>query len=99
MIAAYSGNVECVRMLLAAGADVNAAYDGWTALMSAASKGKIECVKLLIDAGADLNHKDRHNYSALYYAAYHGHFRCVSLLRSAGAEGRYQADLITPRKF
>ena len=78
---------------------MNSACDGETALICAARSGKLECVKLLIDAGADLNHKDRHNYSALYHAASRGHFRCVTLLRSAGAEGRYQADLITPRKY
>lgn len=69
------------------------------ALLSAAEAGDVEALKAAFAAGADLNYKDRHNYSALYYAVYHGHFRCVSLLRSAGAEGRYQADLITPRKF
>jgi hypothetical protein len=52
------GNNELVRVLLAAGADVNAAaanYKGQTALQAAAKKGDIELVQILLAASTDVN--------------------------------------------
>ncbi|KAF8462145.1 hypothetical protein BDZ91DRAFT_646409, partial [Kalaharituber pfeilii] len=49
-----NGHIEIVKLLLAAGADVNA--EGGlsnTALRGASSNGYIEIVKLLLAAGAD----------------------------------------------
>jgi hypothetical protein len=61
-----------VRLLLAAGADVNAAIrpftdlqKGFTALMYAAATGQEEVVQLLIDNGANVNAKARFGYTAL----------------------------------
>jgi ankyrin repeat protein len=55
MRAAESGNIDEVRALLKAGADVNAAWPAWghTALMFAAGEGHLEVVKALLAAGAD----------------------------------------------
>jgi ankyrin repeat protein len=44
--------VEIVKMLIDAGADVNAHKWGWTPLHWAAGRGKVEIVRMLIDAGA-----------------------------------------------
>jgi ankyrin repeat protein len=57
MRAAESGNIDEVRALLKAGADVNAAWPAWghTALMFAAGEGHLEVVKALLAAGADPN--------------------------------------------
>jgi ankyrin repeat protein len=53
MNAAFTGNVDMVKMLLEAGAEVNAKADnGWTALILAKRNGHAEIVRLLIEAGA-----------------------------------------------
>jgi len=45
--------LDMVKMLLAAGAAVNAKADkGWTALMLAKKKGFVDIVRVLIEAGA-----------------------------------------------
>ena len=49
-------NLEIVRMLLEAGADINKlTNDGWTPMCCAAASGYPSATKILIDAGADLN--------------------------------------------
>ena len=54
ILAAQSGHVEVVRLLLEAGADKDVADDdGATALMEAAYRGHVEVVRLLLEAGAD----------------------------------------------
>ena len=57
MRAAAIGNVDEVRRLLDAGADVNEQLEGVgiTALMLAARRGYLEIVKVLLKAGADPN--------------------------------------------
>ena len=53
MMAANRGAIDVVRMLIAAGADVNAkAKDGWTPLEAATMIGDEEIVELLKRAGA-----------------------------------------------
>ena len=54
-VAARWGREEVVRLLLAAGATVDAKEKegGLTPLMGAAADGKLRCVQLLLDAGAD----------------------------------------------
>ena len=53
------GNVELVKMLLNAGADVDAppakSYRAKTALQAAAERGNVELVGMLLDAGANVN--------------------------------------------
>jgi ankyrin repeat protein len=52
--AAATGRVECARLLIAAGADVNARQGGgFVPLHSAAQSGNEELSRLLLDAGAD----------------------------------------------
>lgn len=59
------GDVEAARLLLAAGAEVNAAGDlGRTPLFSATSSDNLELLGLLVTAGADLSHKDEFGNTA-----------------------------------
>lgn len=79
-LAAENGDVETVKALLAAGADVHAklhavdqdlrAREGDTALIAAASPtGKGEVVKALLAAGADVNARAENGKTALIQAA------------------------------
>ena len=56
MIAGISGQVECLKELITAGADVNKRdADDITALIFASEMGHIDCVKALITVGAHAN--------------------------------------------
>ena len=58
MTASRVGDVEWVKLLLNAGAQVNAKTPtGWTALHAAAAKGKPDVVQALLAAGAVVNPK------------------------------------------
>lgn len=62
--------LECLKLLLAAGADVNArSSEGQTALHAAAQRGYNGIVKELVARGADLNAKDAAGHGAIDYAA------------------------------
>jgi len=85
--AADNGDVEKVRALLDAGANVNARNNyGETALMRTALNGHAEVAALLIDAGADVDAKDDYGGTALMWAAWRGNAEEVKLLIDAGAD-------------
>ncbi|KAL6692898.1 ankyrin repeat-containing domain protein [Trichoderma pleuroticola] len=65
--AAYCGNFEVVRALLAAGAKVEVGGDDWTPLHCAYDSPEI--TTLLLKYGADVNSRDNQNLSALYFAS------------------------------
>ena len=84
--AAGDGDKELLALLIAAGADVNAAdKDGYTPLNRALFwKGHTECVKLLLAApGIDVNKANEDGWTPLARAAYKGHTECVKLLLAA----------------
>ncbi len=82
MGAALSGHIECVKILLNAGAKVNAQNKfGYTALIQAAYEGHVECVKILLNAGAEVNAQTRvHGFTALKLAADKGQVESVKIL-------------------
>ncbi|CAF3539468.1 unnamed protein product, partial [Fusarium graminearum] len=81
--AAQNGHKAVVELLLAAGADANAAAAskyGRTALQAAAKGGHLEVIKKLLAAGADVN------AAALQAAAWGGHLEVVKKLLAVGAD-------------
>ncbi|HLB94224.1 MAG TPA: ankyrin repeat domain-containing protein [Candidatus Babeliales bacterium] len=89
--AAEDGSLEKARLLLGAGADVNAQNQfGYSALMTAAVRGDVEVVQLLLAAGANVNMQNRDGYSALMTAARNKHVEVVRLLLAAGANVNVQ---------
>lgn len=80
-------NIEGVRLLIAAGADVNAkTVGGATALYLPARDGYTDGLKEIVSAGADLNVKDDYGMTALMQASLVGNLDCVKLLLRAGAD-------------
>ena len=79
---------QVLRVLLKAGADVNATTTyGWTPLAQLAKVGDLEGVRLLLDAGAHANPAGvAPHYTPLNAAAGLGHLALVDLLLDAGAD-------------
>lgn len=84
--AASRGSAEMARILLAAGARVDARQSGWTTpLMLAAARGNAALVRLLLDAGADVRAEDAAGRTALDYALARERADVAQLLREAEA--------------
>ncbi|MGH7822731.1 MAG: ankyrin repeat domain-containing protein [Candidatus Binatia bacterium] len=84
--AGTKGNAETVRLLLAAGADVNHASSvGHTPLMMAVAAGEEETVRLLIEAGGDVKVRDSDGKSLVRLAEELKHAAVAARLRAAGA--------------
>lgn len=105
-LAATSGRLREMELLLADGADVNglASYSGGTALHAAARQGTIRAVEFLIRAGADLNATDRLGLTPLMCACSLGKVkgsRVALRLIEAGADVQRvrAADQMTALKF
>jgi ankyrin repeat protein len=86
-VAASMGYADCLRLLIAAGADVNVQGGPFkhTALLGAATTDSKETVQLLL-AKANLNAKDWRGATALDWAARRGDTEIVKMLREAGVQ-------------
>jgi ankyrin repeat protein len=85
-LAARCGRAETVRILLEAGADIDAHNgDGKTALYQAVNYYRAETVSILLKAGANIDARDKHGKTALHIAAYQDDNETVSILLEAGA--------------
>lgn len=93
MAAAWTGNTDEAKALIAAGADVNAQeIQGQSPLLLAAFKGNLEIVNILIAAGARVNITNKDGDTALTLAARSGHEDCVRALLMARADLDAQED-------
>ena len=85
--AAYSGNIEVIKLLLARGVDVkHVSPNGVTALMEAAKRGKEEMAEFLLAEGLDIEARDSSGQTALLKAVAYGEKGMVELLLSKGAK-------------
>ena len=79
--------IQCVSLILAAGADVNLLNcNKYSALMYFSREGHKECVSLLLKAGVYVNVRNKHGESALSLAALADQARCMKVLIEAGAD-------------
>jgi ankyrin repeat protein len=100
MRAAFSGDIELVKVLLSRGADPKiVSRDNETALMAAGGTGfipgyskgrtpaeRLEVVKLLIDLGIDVNAADDYGITALMVAANIGDVPIIQYMIDKGAD-------------
>jgi ankyrin repeat protein len=82
-----SKDLETVKRLIAAGADVNEVdYRERSVVCYAAYEGHVDSVIALINAKADVNKADREGFTPLHEAVCSGHAKCVRVLVQHGAD-------------
>jgi ankyrin repeat protein len=94
-LAAFFGKAEVARILLEAGAEVNAIADNELrvqALHSAAAGRHLEVCRLLLAAGADVNARQAGGFAPLHAAARNGDPELVELFLSAQADPSASTD-------
>ncbi|XP_035824152.1 ankyrin-3 isoform X2 [Aplysia californica] len=94
-IAAASGRLDLVELLLSRGAKINAkgSLKNMTALMWAVKKGHMNVVECLIEHKANVNLRDDFACTALTYALGEGRLDCVQLLLAKKAQVHKAKDL------
>jgi ankyrin repeat protein len=92
LYAVMAGNLDAVRALLDAGANVDeAGPDGVTAVMLALTKRHEEIALYLLDQGAD-PHSAETGYSALHLASATGHFAVAEALLARGSDPNLRVE-------
>jgi ankyrin repeat protein len=84
MIAAYKGNVDAVKALIAKEVQVN--QPGWTALHYAAAIGNDDIVRMLLEASAYIDAESPNGTTPLMMAADNGRVTTIKLLLDEGAD-------------
>ena len=99
MHAARAGSAEAVRLMLLAGAKVNARenWNGQTALHWAAAEGHGAVVQALIEGGADIRQRSNAGSSPFLFAVRRGDMASVKAFLAAGADvNEKRVDFATP---
>ena len=100
MHAARSAKVDAVKLLVRAGADVNAKenWNGQTALMWAAADGDSAMVTALLELGADIHAKSHAGTTPFLFAVRNGDLPSVQAMLAAGADAneKRSGDFATP---
>jgi hypothetical protein len=98
-LAVFFGQVRCAALLLAAGADPDAAADNpmrvapiHSACAQADEALACRLVHLLLAFAVDLDARQQAGWTALHAAAHRDHAELVALLRSAGADPHLRND-------
>ena len=92
-LAAEDASPNALRLLIIAGADVDAADpDGATAIFRAAQYGHTECLTALIAARARVDAINHIGATPLYVATQNGHIECLRLLLDAQAQVNAQVQ-------
>jgi ankyrin repeat protein len=101
-VASLDKHLQCMKSLLAHGANVNlASAGGWSPLIGAAMSGaKPEVLDVLLDKGADINARNQWGCTALYYAAGYGVVKTVDhLLKRGAAVPGTTGECLTPLRL
>jgi ankyrin repeat protein len=81
LLATHGNKVEAARVLIAAGADVNARDNIQDSpFLYAGAEGRNDILRMTLAAGADLKSTNRYGGTALIPAAHHGHPETVKIL-------------------
>jgi len=84
--AVMEGHVEMAQFLISNGADIEATFEGNTALIEATLQNNNALVKLLIEGGANMEAKTKDGHTALHVAATNAYVKIVQTLYKAGAD-------------
>uniref|UniRef100_A0ACD5W2W1 Uncharacterized protein n=1 Tax=Avena sativa TaxID=4498 RepID=A0ACD5W2W1_AVESA len=93
-LALFASSLECVELLIKAGADVNVGRPV-TPLIIAARAGLADCINFLLKAGADPNNPDEIGRMPVEIAAIHGWKECVEILYPVTSQVAKFADWST----
>jgi uncharacterized protein len=88
MWAAAENNAAAMRILIEAGADIEAHSKAgvFTPLLFAVRAGHVEATRVLLDAGANVNERMQDGTSPLVLALINGHYELASYLVDRGAD-------------
>ena len=96
-VACEFDHYDAVKMLLNAGAPVDAARDdGATPLYLACRDGKLDIVSLLLERGADVNRVDGNQMNALWVACHQGRTDLAKILLEARADPLHRVEGWSP---
>ena len=94
-LAAFFGQIEAVKRLIAAGADVNAAAKNplkVAALHAAVAGGKLEIVRAVLEAGGDPNAQQQAGFRPIHEAGIKANRALAELLLKHGADPSLTSD-------